>query len=273
MSERERETVKLYGFYTHHKWIANHLEWRERVEDTRTQVDVCVCHSFSRFFVRPLQHISHSFRFMLNKEKMTATNQINNSKNETEKNKIPRNRSKEREKKHCIYSRIIHLWKQKRKRSTTKYACKRITIHILTWDGVKRANDEHTNEQESERMFERAHAHPHLTAAAASSNGNSFTLMFQLDNSFVEFTSYHYRHRCQHNEQRNCLPFSLKSTTHNKKYENTHTYVHTDSARTGICVCVCRNERKLSRYFLGPFDLLFEMEEAREWALWHRRWR
>lgn len=119
---------------------------------------------------------------------------------------------------HCIYSRIIHLWKQKRKRSTTKYACKRITIHILTWDGEK---SERMSKRATERMFERAHAHPHLTAAA-SSNGNSFTLMFQLDNSFVEFTSYHYRHRCQHNEQRNCLPFSLKSTTHNKKYKNTN---------------------------------------------------
>lgn len=60
------------------------------------------------------------------------------------------------------------------------------------------------------------HTEPHQHL----SNGNSFTLMFRLGNSFVEFTTYHYRHHSQYNEQ--SLPFSLKSTL-KQKYKHTHT--------------------------------------------------
>lgn len=41
--------------------------------------------------------------------------------------------------------------------------------------------------------------------------------MFLLDNSFVKFTSYHYRHRCQHNEAKELVAIFIKSSTRKTK--------------------------------------------------------
>lgn len=151
---------------------------------------------------------------------------------------------------------IIHLWEQKRKRSTTKYACKRITIHILSHAanaGGRKAEGElriskQTNEWASG-----------WTSVQRASSGNSFTLMFLLDNSFVEFTTYHYRHRCQYKRAKQLLAIFIKINTAQNK---TKKYMHTHTHCVYVCVCVEMKENFLE--FLRSsnlFEILWEREQ------------
>lgn len=96
-----------------------------------------------------------------------------------------------------------------------------------------------------------------------------FSLMFLLDNSFVKFTSYHYRHRCQHNEQRNWLPFSLKAAQ-----EKENTFLHSNSCLLFFLSTLSFAAFPHSRFWLYTNASLVQSNEMQSnnvhtrWAKW-----